>query len=328
MLDEAFAVTPLMVGSLYPTMVTRPHAQVVAMSSARLPESSYLRPLCERGRRPGGDKRLVYLEHGDPLPAACERSDCLHVVGTPGCRADDEEVWAEIMPALTYGRIDLDLLRDMRRSMPPAEWCREFMVWHEDPPNVSGGALDLTRWGKFADSKARQPRSAVVVLAVSADLTRATIAVAGRGQKDRTLVMVLTGPGTEWVVPRLVKLMAKRDIQEVALAPTTQAAVLIPDLTAEGIEFHRITSTEQAQACGRFLRDVNKAKKRKLEHVGQAELDAAARNVGVKVTGKKGETKNWVALDDSIDIQPVVAASEAAYRWKLLDDYDVMDSIG
>lgn len=321
-LDEAFAVTPSMVGSLYPTMVTRPTAQVLAMSSACLQDSTYLRTLRDRGRK--GDKRLVYLEHGDPTPAACDQTDCLHGVGTPGCRADDEEAWSDIMPAITYGRIDLDLLRDMRRAMPPAEWCREFMVWHDDPPNASGSAIGLDDWSTLLNAGAKQPRSAVVVLTVSADRSRSTIGVASRGgKKNRTMVMQLTGPGTEWVVPRLERMMAKRDLLEVALAPATQAAVLIPELNAAGIEFYKLTPADEAQACGRFLRDV-KAEKQKLEHVGQPELDAAVKAAGTKKTGDK---EMWESTDPTIDISPLRAVSAAAYRWKLMQAMNPMDNI-
>lgn len=319
-LDEAFAVTGAMVGSLYPTMVTRANAQVLAMSSACMPDSSYLRTLRERGRV--GDKRLVYLEYGDPTPE-CQQADCLHAVGTPGCRADDEEAWVEIMPAITYGRIDLDLLRDMRRSMPVPEWTREFMVWHEDPPNLGDGAIDTNQWAKLLNKDARQPQSAVVVLAVAADRSRSTIAVAGPGRKGRTLVMVLTGPGSEWVVPRLQKLMKKREILEVALDPATQASILIPELTNASIDIHRLTATEQAQSCGRFLRDTGPTvKKQKLEHVGQAELDAAVKAAQTK---KVGKTETWI-LDDPI-ATPVHAAAAASYRWKLMQSMNPMDNI-
>lgn len=323
-LDEAFAVNPQMVGSLYPTMVTRASAQVLAMSSACMPDSTYLRTLRERGRREGGDKRLVYLEYGDPTPGACEKSDCLHGVGTPGCRADDEEAWREFMPAMEYGRIDLDLLRDMRRSMPVEEWCREFMVWHDDPPNLGGGPIDPIRWGELKHAEAKQPGTAVVVLGVSPNRGRSTIAVAARGRKGRTLVMVLTGAGTEWVVKRLQRLMGKRDILEVALDPTTEASVLIPDLAAKNIEYHKLTSAEQGQARRRFARDVETTKKQKLEHVGQPELDAAVKNVRSKKAGKGEE---WVPADQTVDITPAQAAASAAYRWKLVQANNPLDNI-
>lgn len=322
-LDEAFAVTPAMVGSLYPTMVTRANAQVVAASSACLPYSAYLRKLRDRGRN--GDKRLVLVEHGDPDPTGCELEDCTHGVGTPGCRADDPEVWAEFMTGLTYGRVDLDLLTDMRRSMPVEEWLREFMVWHDDPPGEGGGAIDGEAWKRLLNKKAPQPKSAAVVLAVAPDRSRSTIGIAGRGSRgSRTLVMILTGPGTEWVVPRLARLMSKRSIVEVALAPATQAAVLIPDLKAEGIEFHKITKVEHAQAAGRFLRDVHGKKRRRLEHVGQPELDAAMKNTGTKATG---EAVSFVALDPAVDITPTQAVAAAAYRWRLTQADDPLDNI-
>lgn len=320
-LDEGFAVTPAVIGSLYPVMATRLGAQVLWASSAGMRVSKALRDLRARGRV--GDPRLLWFEYGDPDPGACAMVDCLHLVGTPGCRADDEELWRAINSAVTYGRIDMDTLRDFRRSMPAEEWCREFMVWWEDPPNEDGGSvIDPDRWAQLVNREAKQPPSAAVSLVVAPDRSRSAIGVAGAGRKGRTLVMVLVGPGTDWVVPRLQRLVAKRDVAEVSLPASSQAAVLVPELQAAGVEFEELSTRAMGRACSTFVRNVN-GKRKRVEHVGQPELDG---DVKVASTREAAGVEVWDQSEH--DLVSLVAASTAAHRWSLLEDYDVMDSIG
>jgi len=314
-LDEAFAVTPSIIGSLYPTMVTNPMAQVLLASSAGMPISAYLRDLRKRGRVPG-DPRLAYLEYGDKAPGTCASPDCDHLAlvrgGRPGCRADDEAVWAELNSALTYGRIDIDTLRDMRRSMPAAEWLREFMVWWEDPPNDDAeDVIDLKAWARLANPKAKAPTRATVVLDVSPNRRKASIGVCGQGTSGKPLVMTYTAGGDSWVVPRLKRLLAKRSIVEVALHPGSQAAVLIPELMAAGIDFTPLTTGDVGQATVTFLRDTH-AEEKKFEHLGQAEFDTAVGNAKTRFTS---EGEIWDRKDPSIDITSLVAGSIAYQRW-------------
>ena len=60
-LDEAFALQPMHMGALLPTLAARPAPQVVYGSSAGLVDSGVLRGIRDRGR-PGGERSLAYFE--------------------------------------------------------------------------------------------------------------------------------------------------------------------------------------------------------------------------------------------------------------------------
>jgi hypothetical protein len=70
-LDEALYLEPKHVGAVYPTMLTRPGAQVRIASSAGLVDSEQLRRLRDRGRA-GKDARMAWVEYGAERSRACE----------------------------------------------------------------------------------------------------------------------------------------------------------------------------------------------------------------------------------------------------------------
>ena len=75
-LDEALYLEPKHVGAVYPTMLTRPGAQVRVGSSAGLESSVVLRGIRDRGRS-GKDPRLAYVEYGAPVRPCEDESACM-----------------------------------------------------------------------------------------------------------------------------------------------------------------------------------------------------------------------------------------------------------
>lgn len=308
-LDEGFALEPTHMGALLPTLTSVPDPQVLIASSAGKLISSVLRDARERGRS-GSDPTQAYIEHGDAQAwDGCEDVGCTHAKNAVGCALDDEDRWHKIIPGLGE-RIQVGTIRSMRRSMPPEEFLREFMVWWEDPPSGDAdSAISLTEWNDLLNQSAPKVKRAVLALDVSPDRRSASIAVAGAGSEGKTLVMVNHSTGTSWVIRELKKLMDKRDVAEVVLHPGGQAGALIPDLIAEEIPYTALTTTELGQACARFQEDV---KHGRLEHVGQPALDAAVANAKTRFTA---EAERWDRREPGIDISPLVAASLASFRW-------------
>lgn len=318
-LDEGFALTARMIGSLYPTLTVVPDPQVLIASSGGLLQSEVLRSLRERGRA-GGDPRLVYAEFGDDPErfGGCAVPHCTHTRpprNPPGCVLDDEERWHRFMTTLGT-RTSVETIRDFRRSMPVEEFAREFMVHWEDPPNADApGVLDLERWGRLKDKAAPAPARVELMLDVSPDRKSSTIAAAGDGPSGRTLIITTTLPGTTRTVEVLAALVAKRNVvSPVALMPNTQAGALIPDLIEAGIAWEPFTSVQMGQATAAFITGVNE--NHAYVHVGQPEFDKAVENATTRFTGQ-GEAEVWDRRDKTIDIGPVVAGSGAAYRWAL-----------
>lgn len=318
-LDEAFALTPSMIGALYPTLTTVPDPQILLASSAGKLESAFLRGVRTRGRK-GGDPRLVYMEYADDVKrwGRCKLPHCDHAKppnNPPGCALDDERRWRRFMTSLGR-RTTEETIRDMRRSMPVEEFAREFMVWWEDPPNAdSPGVLDLARWGTLQDLEAPAPDRVELMLDVSPDRKSSTIAAAGDGPGGKTLIITTTLPGTTRTVETLAALIAKRNVvSPVALMPNTQAGALIPDLVEAGIAWEPFTTVQMGQATAAFITGVNE--NAAYVHVGQPEFDKAVENATTRFTAQ-GEAELWDRRDKTIDIGPVVAGSGAAYRWTL-----------
>jgi len=213
----------------------------------------------------------------------------------------------------------------MRKKLGPDSFTREGAGIWDDPEARADTAIDVAAWARLANPKAKKPGRATIVLDVAPDRSKASIGIGAAGRKGRTLIATHTQSGTAWVVPKLAKLREKREIAEVALHPGGQAAVLIPELVAAGIEFETLTSADMGRACAWFLEQVH-AEVPTLEHLGQPELDLA---VTVATTTTRGEAELWDRKDRTVNISCLVAGSTAAYRWSLLEgaDYDVMDSI-
>ena len=234
---------------------------------------------------------------------------------------DDRKQWLKANASYPTRTPEESMLRLRDNLATDEAWWREGLgVWDEDDPDSA--VIDLRRWAALK-GVARKPRTAVITLDVAPNRKSASIGVAAAGPSGRILVMVETHPGTAWVVPRLVKILAKREVLEVSLHHVSQASVLISDLVAESVEFVPLSTRAMGQACADFITWVNE--KKRIAHVGQIELDAAVANAKTRFSS---EAELWDRRDRNIDISPLVAASGAAHRWALLEDYDVMDSIG
>lgn len=339
-LDEAFALAPEHMGALLPVLSTRDNPQVGYGSSAGLATSAVLRGVRNRGRV--GAPGLVYAEwttegiklkaDGKPVRDAegnlvatyprCRLEDCDHRVDRVGCSFDDQDLWPAANPQAGR-RISFDYIAKERLALPPAEFGRERMGrWDEPAGDNRPPALDLQAWPRLARPGAKPPTMCWVYVAVSPAGDRATVAVAGQGKDGRTLVVVKTRPGLKWVPKQLEKLTRKVDVLGIALNPRTQAGSLVEDLTSAGIDYEEASSTEVGQACVGMIRAVRDAT---VEHVGQPELDEAARDAR---TRRLDEGERFDQRDpEGPDLSPLVAAAGARHRWELEADYDVGDSI-
>lgn len=209
----------------------------------------------------------------------------------------------------------------MRKKLGPESFMREGLgIWDVD---VAVGAIDLAVWAQRRNDKPKKSKRACLVLAVSPDRKFASIGRASAGAKGRTQVVVLHDAGTAWVVPKLAKIVAKQDIVEVALHPSSQAGALIPELLEAGIEWTPLTPQQIGQGCAAFQSAVLEDT---VEHIGQPELDTAVANARTRYIA---EAEMWDTRNHAVDISPVVAVSTAAFRWaQQAADYDLLDSIG
>lgn len=311
-IDEAQELTDEELEALRPTISHAPlgNPQVIYAGTPPNPEKDQLGVVFKRIRERAiaGRARVAFTDFG--------------VEDGPMPDVDDRALWHATNPSLGQGLL-LGVIEDERTDFSDEGFARERLCWWGNPEQASGGVIDMALWAGLANPRAPQPTRATIAVDVSPNQASASIGVAAAGSGGKTLVLSTTQPGTAWIVEALKDLLAKRDVTEVALFPGSQAAVLIPELTAAGIDYTALTSRDVGQACGYFQKAI---RDRQIEHVAQPDLDAAAANA---TTRWSGEVEVWNRRERTIDISAIVAVSIAASRWgaNAEPEYDVLDSI-
>lgn len=312
--DEAQDLTDDELAALLPTISAAPlgNPQVLIVGTPPDPEKAHLAKgeVFRRVRaeaQAGTDKALAFIDYGvpdGPLPDV-----------------DDRALWYRHNPALGI-RLNVAEVERERKLMSAETFARERLGWWGDPRADKGGAISIAAWSRLVGD-CPPPESVCLVIDVSPDRRFSSIGIAGDAGDGRTLVMTRTAAETNWVVDEVVRLVGKGGVLEVALQPQSQAGALIPELTKAGIEFVPIKTTDAGQACAAFQTSV---KQGGILHAGQPELDAAVMNARTRYVT---EAELWDRRDRRIDISPLVACSNAAFRWALIGshDYDVLDSI-
>jgi hypothetical protein len=311
-LDEGYALQAGQMGALLPIMLAQPDPQVRVGSSACRPESAVLWDFVQRGRA-GGDPRMVYAEWCAPPPEeACDAgAKCDHTRGRPGCGCDDLDLIRGVHSAITRGRILVKTVLDMRK-MPPSEYGREIMGWHDEP--VAGPvAIPAAAWHDRSGADGRP--DGPVAFALSAawpDAEVGSIAIVGRHRGEVYAQVVEHRPGTSWMPERMRELAEKHKPLAVVLDDKDPAACEKTALTASlaeiGLELTSLSTTEATQAFGMLIAAVM-GDAPYLRHYDQAELNDAVESAYKR---EVGDAHTWTRKGPN-DISPIVAVTHAAY---------------
>lgn len=308
-LDEFFAVTPAVIGSLYPTLSARPNPQVVSASSAGLLMSEALRDKRDRGRN-GLTHNQFYIEYSDvePVPP-CAMPGCMHAKTAEGCRLDDERVWERIMSALD-GRVLRSTIRSLRQAMPPAEFAREFMVWWEDPPLEIDDQIFGAAWGRQAVADMVVPAPLALGFDVSLDLNYSSVGACGSHGDGK--VVWPARPRFDGVAAgrvAVIELSKKYDIP-VAVAGSGPAADEIETLRAELGESKVLVadSHDMRDACAAFYKGLTETKD--VWHNGDSEATTA---VQCAVKSEYGDRFVWARKKSKGDISTLYGETLALW---------------
>lgn len=303
-LDEAFALTPKIMGSLMPTMSARSihgNPQILYGSSAGKADSDVLRGVRDRGRA-GNDPSLAYVEWCAPV-TPCEDDRCDHRVGSPGCVLDDPEMWRRANPAMDR-RISRSWIEGERRAMTPDEFARERLGWWEEPSSAVAG-LPLHVWeGAAHEGHIGSPLG--YALDVAPDLSWAALVRASACDNGTALELVAHRRGTSWVAEELAALRGDTSTP-VALDLGSPASVLADDLTAAGIDTINPSARDVAQACSGLLDGLIR---RNVWHAVSPALDAAVRGASRR---PMGDAWAWSRKNSLVDISPLVAGTLALW---------------
>jgi hypothetical protein len=345
--DEAYAAQAAQLGAVMPFMLARGDSQVDFCSSACRPESAYLWDRVQQGRA-GGGPRSLYAEWCAPSPEkSCDAGEsCNHDRDTAGCGCDKPEVIVLAHSAVTRGRIELQKIVDLRRTMPVEEFPREIMGWHDEPLEGTSPFVSQ-QWAACEDASSQIEGRVAVAFDVRPDSSAAVIAAAGRradGLSHAELVScelgseVLIGAGTAWLLDRVVEVYDRNDACVLTLDPAGPAGAFEKELLSEVRGFVKVTdpddpvplgkrrlqlvtSRDYAQACGALSIDV---KNLRFRHLGQAPLDMAASSVRKKALA--GAFK-WDPAESSADIMPMVAVTLARHGYATFGNAKTLEAV-
>ena len=197
--------------------------------------------------------------------------------------------------------------------MPPHEYGRERMGWH-DKPIGQARVVPLTAWADALDEKS-EPRGIFALAVVyTSDKGRAAIGLAGRRRDGEWHVEVADYLDTAHVVPRVKAIIAKarragRDCVGVAVDKSAHEAACIKGLEQQRLTVHKMTATDVCTAFSGFYQSLVKA--HDLRHRGQDDLTVAVMGAGTRLVGDAGEA--WGRKISGVEIAPVVAVTHA--RW-------------
>lgn len=341
-IDEALYLKQSDLDAFGPTTLARANAQVAYMST---PPEDADAPIMQIRQR---------AHDGAPRMAGCEW------VNPRGADLNDPRVIARVNPAygrrISHERIMVDL-----RGMLGAEgWARECGgIW---PDPATGKSIDPAQWARLQDSGSQRGDGATVAYGVSVAPMRNIAAIAlwstrPDGQGHGRLVDFRLG--TDWIVTRLVELLATLnpalvgmtkgvaesigpELAEAGLAIVSRPPIS-PKEDAEPGRLHHgnvipLAGGDTKAACGQIIDAVRNAARildtspdsGGLRVVPSADLDASVAGASTKLLG---DGITWVRKGMGTEAAPIEALTIA--RWihasfgQLVeeDDYDVLDSV-
>lgn len=324
-LDEWLFGTDGITGALLPILAARPNPRVYYLSSAAKQQSTHLRSLAARAAT-GNDPSLIaviFAVPGSWEEPGCRLTKCDHVFeasddarARKGCALDDEGLWPLANPAVLHGRIKLDFLRDMRRTLAPLEFGREFYGWGEEGDGDAASPITATLWESCADAGSTFEGRPVFGVAVSKDSRSAAIAAAGY-RKDGLphIETVAVATGDAWLVERAKELRKDHRPRGCAVDEGTAAGAHISDLeTTSRLRVTAMKTRDCGRACSGLL---SKLKAGKVRHRGDLDPYLLAAAVGAQRRDIGPGLWAWAPKTSEVDTVTLEAATNALW---LLED--------
>lgn len=299
-LDEAFALTPQMMGALLPTLSARPNPQVWYTSSAPMSTSAVLHGVLKRGRD-GSSDRLFYAEWGND----------------EATNIDDVEAWYRANPAMGIRidemsvRAELDALRSM-----PNEFERERLGIPE--PLLGDEAREVKipadKWSAtLAPPTAAGVGEVTIAFDVSLDGEWSSIAIGAGSITDPYVEVIDHRQGVGWLPARLAELVERWEPIAVGCngaGPTpAQVGPVLAAFRDAGISadtLQQMGASDYKAACGGFYSDVVEGRLHRPD--GQGPLDNAAADATER---RLGDAWAWDIRQATVPISPLIAATIA-----------------
>jgi hypothetical protein len=302
-LDEAFALQPVHMGSLLPLLSAQSEPQVWYGSSAGYADSAVLRGIRDRGRK--GSPSMVYVEWCAPKEG-CVNPQCIHDPGTPGCILDNEDFWQMANPQMGR-RIALDTIRNERRALPPEEFARERLGWWDEPGQLEH-IFGAEKWARCAIPTQAEPPTAGIALGIAVSIDRSWSSISGATPlPGRELVGLLDRRrGTDWLIAEAKRLQDKLKCQ-VGIDSRGPAADLIDPLKAAGVNLRLLSTADVLDANAAFY---DKVQTTVIAHMTHPEIEDAVRGAQ-----RRPVSDRWAVgrRNSTADVSPLESAVIADY---------------
>lgn len=336
-IDEAFAHEDDRLEQAFsPAMLTRKMAQLWWASAGGTTKSTWLNKKRKIGREL---IEALWAALAEDAMAQRPRAAYFEWYAPEDMARDDPATWRATLPALGH-TVTEDIIRAELEKLDPAEFDRAYLNRTRKPTPPTDPNVPKTKWPSLVDEASKpNPDRVAFAIDVSQDRSHATIAAASLRDDDLVhFEVVARRPGTDWVVPAIVRLSALWDPVAVAVASSgAPAGSLVDDLIAAGIDAPKdrdhpfrgdlaiMRTGDITEACGQLADAMNQGA---IRHTDQSALTAAVNGAR---TRRIGDAWTLDRTASQVDISPLVAVTLA--RWALLirgpqveEDYDISDS--
>jgi hypothetical protein len=298
--DEAQHLVREQVAASGPTKLANPNAQTWYAGSGGLATSAVAWKI-RREALTGSGGRLAYTEM---------TGETVTVVGgqivTVAPDPLDRDMWYRTIPGL--GRwVTEEGVEDQYDELGREAFLREIACVWDPEPDAGGSVIPIDAWKSCEDASSKFQGQPVVVVDVTPDRAKASIARAGlRSDGLPHAELVANQPGTAWIIPMLKAATVKP--RRILVDASGPAGSLIAEGQAAGVEIEAVSTADHAKACQLLYDLVTQGRMRHGPDLllEQALAGAVKRDVG-------DGSWLWSRKNSLVDISPLVAVTIALW---------------
>ena len=305
LIDEAAHIRPDFVQAAAASMLTRPDAQMVMISSGLTAESTEMAAVIDRAAAETADDAaertagtLIWSASAPP--------------GHDGLDLDDRGLWHAAIPTLGLpGGARPEAVAAARADLPDAVFAREFLsvatATATTPP------ITATMWDRCrieGPIERASLESAVIGVDVSPAQTSGAIAVAGRVAGRVVAALLSHGDGDGWLAGDLLDAARAVHPLEIAVDGLSPGSAVMPQMEQSGWQMHRTGPEQMARCCALLFSRVSAA-------AIQIVADDALTSAAVGAIRRPIADVGWAwhrRHGTGLDITPLVALSLAVGR--------------
>lgn len=248
------------------------------------------------------------------------------------CKLRDPKAWAQANPSLGY-TIDVEAIEAALATDPEEIFRTEVLC--QRVPALEEGVIPAALWASLADLGSRRDGDLAVAVDISVVRDFASITVFGRRPDGLGHAQLIDyQPGTDWIVPRLIKIREELDPIAFGMGPgtyeslvkeLTDAKFYRPDKLPEDVLKRRrndetprrgdllvAAGADMAAACGQLIDAV---RQRSFRVIPAAQMDLAVAGARLRQSGAS-DAQAWSRAMSEAEISPVGSLTLARFAYE------------